>query len=200
MGSTHGRTSLAVTAIAIAVAAVFLGLRLWTGHHPAGLPGAAPPIPVPSSSPEANAFLCLAVGQEDPATACDREAKDRARRMSLTAGQRARAEHADDTVRSALLSLPTRERPGTCDTVACTIVHPPFDDTDVAAARAALAKAGFAGATVRLARPTDPGPTDSLIFAVPVAGPACVLGYQTPSSGGTQYVVGPLPDNTCLDG
>jgi hypothetical protein len=197
MGRTHGRTSLAVTAIAIAVAAALLGLRLWTGHHPAGLPGAAPSLPVPSSSREANAFLCLGAGPEDAVTACDREARDRTGRTPLTAAQRAHAGRADDAVRNALLSLPTRERPGSCDTVACTMVYPPFDGTDVAAARTALARSGFPGATVRLARLTDPGPAGSLIFAVPI-GSACVLGYQTPSSGDTQYVVGPLPDNTCL--
>jgi hypothetical protein len=65
-------------------------------------------------------------------------------------------------------------------------------------ARRSLAAAGFDDVTVRMARPDDPAPAGSVIYAVAV-GPACVLLDQTePGPPGDEQIVGKRPDGNCL--
>ncbi|MFL6074367.1 MAG: hypothetical protein ACJ73S_13315 [Mycobacteriales bacterium] len=192
--------------VVVVVAGLFAGVRLWTGHASGspdrGAPGhSAPGVPTPepsSSQGAAAAFLCMATEEDDPTATCERQAKDYARRKPLTAAQRARAEPASRAAEQALLTIPDHDQTS-CDTTVCTLVNAPVSDTDVTATRTALANAGFPTAVVRLARPADPAAPHSLLFAIPLNRTACLVGYQTSTTGGTHNIVGPLPDNTCLD-
>jgi hypothetical protein len=71
-------------------------------------------------------------------------------------------------------------------------------------ARASLARVGFPDAVVRIARPDDPAPAGSLLYAVRVES-ACVVGHIEgiprgyPSPDGRQDVLGLLPGGRCVD-
>lgn len=183
------RAVLAVAGTVAAVAAVLLTVPLLAGGG-----GSLPSFL--GASPEAEGYTCIATGP-DAAGTCERQAEDFTRRRPITAAQRAQAEATGRAVEKALLAVPYPDEPGNCDATACTMTSRPANETDVAAVRAALTKAGFPTATVRLARPTDPAAPGSILYAVP-AGPACILGYQTPDGAGSHTVVGPLPPNACL--
>jgi hypothetical protein len=69
---------------------------------------------------------------------------------------------------------------------------------DAEAVRLSLDRAGFPGATVRIARTDDPAPHGTIVFGVPIAD-ACFVGYQaSPRGGGSYGLQGKLPDGRCL--
>lgn len=110
---------------------------------------------------------------------CSRYVKDVARRTPITGSP------------SALSSAKAID-------VAMLGVRPSPGQAYVDAVRGALA--AYPGAVVRAARPDDPAPVGTVIFAVPV-GADCVLGFLRAGSNGVGVgpgVVGHLPDGTCL--
>jgi hypothetical protein len=149
-------------------------------------------------------FQCLfelpPSGQPDPAdlARCRREGDDFARRAPLSVEQRQRAEAMAQAVERAASSG------GWCIgriTRACltrSSSHRPGPE-DVDAARRWLARTGASDTTARLARPGDPAPVGSLLWAARV-GDACIIGYidTIPGGGGFFRFAGLLPDGSCL--
>ncbi|MDR6318756.1 hypothetical protein J3R03_002952 [Actinoplanes couchii] len=79
--------------------------------------------------------------------------------------------------------------------------HPPTDE-DVRQAQKNLADAGYGDALVRLARPNDPAPPSSLIYAVGV-GDSCIIGHSelipVDGRGPIDEVTGKFPSGQCLN-
>ena len=127
------------------------------------------------------AVACV-VDRGDPGY-CLRFARDVARRAPLTADERRlgepEARQLDAVVRRA---------------------YPSPGEAPADALRAALAGAGYTGSVVRVARPDDPAPAGSVLFAVPI-GAGCVVGHTDAGRGtATSALVGQLPGGTCLSG
>lgn len=127
---------------------------------------------------------------------------DEALRQPLTAAQSADAEASGRAVMYAMARA-TARRTGRCagnfrGLNPCGTDNEVFDDGDLAAARAALAGAGFPAAVIRLPRPTDTGPQGDLVYGVPL-GAACAVGYVKVAAGIGQRIVGRLPDGNCLE-
>lgn len=153
---------------------------------------------------------------------CDRFAGDVVRRTDLTQEQRDRlkadADKAQRAVRvpafcadvlrqapsgrfpecAGLPTSPVRNRalPGGSAPAAPGDSQP--RPADAEAIRLALERAGFPGATVRVAREDDPAPHGTIVFGVPIA-EACLVGYEAvPGGGGGYSLQGKLPDGRCL--
>jgi hypothetical protein len=74
------------------------------------------------------------------------------------------------------------------------------DSMDARSIRLSFDRAGFPGATVRIAGGADPAPRGSIVFGVPV-GDACFVGFVYSLQGGGSYALsGRLPDGSCLSG
>jgi hypothetical protein len=137
-------------------------------------------------------------GQPDPAdlAQCNREGDDFARRAPMRDGQppEAMVEAVQRAASSggwcmghitrACLTEPSSHRPG---------------PQDVDVARRLLARTGASDTTARLARPDDPAPAGTLLYAARV-GDTCIIGYvgAIPSNGGPIRFGGLLPDGKCL--
>lgn len=191
---------------------IVIGLAwLVAGHRPA------------ASGSGRTSFACVADRQVPDDGHCDRAARDAAIRAHLSADQRAAAQ---DRVRD-IVGVVHGLHPCPGSTAPCVAggpgavprgsgaplpsgpgampggpgampgggAPPPFAPAPDQVG-AALVAAGFPDTVVRPARLTDPAPVGSLLFAVGI-GPACVLGYDMPG-GGSQWVVGRLPDDHCL--
>lgn len=84
------------------------------------------------------------------------------------------------------------------DEVLAQLPPAPTSPSSAATMETALVTAGYAEAQTRVARPGDPAPRHSLIFAVPV-GDGCYLGHRAGLGGpGLSLLVGQLPNGTCL--
>jgi hypothetical protein len=146
------------------------------------------------------AFTCGIPDSQPDRDYCRRAAADFARRAPLSDEQRRRAEGIAAAVWGAAASggwcMPT---PGP----ACLKRPPPHapGPADVDAARLWLARTGASDISARLARPDDPAPSGSLLFAVRVDD-ACIIGHvdAIPEGGGAHGVGGLLPDGRCLAG
>ena len=120
------------------------------------------------------------VDRRDPGY-CARYAKDVASRAALTDEER------------RLMGSATRR----LDKV-LRGAHPSPGQAPVDALQAVLDGAGYPGSVVRVARPDDPAPVGSLLFAVPL-GSDCVVGHlHMVAGGGAAVLVGQLPDGSCL--
>jgi hypothetical protein len=145
---------------------------------------------------------------------CDRYAEDVARRTDLTQDQRDRLE---PDARKAERAV---QEPSSCADLVRHVPSGAFPEcqglpvsvrtvqarqadsrplpADAEAIRLSLERAGFPGATVRVARTDDPAPHDTVVFGVPV-GDACFVGYvAVPNGGGGYGLQGKLPDGRCL--
>jgi hypothetical protein len=154
--------------------------------------------PTAATSDQARAYACAIARSQPDRDYCRRSAVDYARRAPLSDEQRQRAEEMATAVWRAASSggwcMPT---PGP----ACLnppSSHPP-GPTDVDAARLWLARTGASDIGARLARPDDPAPVGSLLYAARVAD-ACIIGHveAIPGGGGEHHVGGLLPDGRCL--
>jgi hypothetical protein len=161
-----------------------------------------------SSGGSSKIYGCLVEvepGQADQAEDyCDRYVRDLSRRGELTqpkrdalAADQERAvqalrwpgwcvrpapPHVADCARRGLTNLVESDHPG---------------PADVEAVREALDEAGFTTAVVRLARPNDPAMNGSIFFAIPLS-EACFVGYmKSLRGGGSQSLVGRLPNGHC---
>ncbi|GAA1867550.1 hypothetical protein [Asanoa iriomotensis] len=78
--------------------------------------------------------------------------------------------------------------------------HPPTDQ-DVGIAHGLLDQVGADEVTVRLARPDDPAPSGTLLYAARFPD-GCIMGHvkSFPAGDGSYQLVGPLPDGSCLSG
>ncbi|GLY70779.1 hypothetical protein [Amycolatopsis taiwanensis] len=157
---------------------------------------AAATMPTTAGRAVARGYACGG-DRSDPdlGNMCERQVRDYARRSELTTQQQAEITGATARLQSWFPQLPQQLK---CDvgTGRCQVQFDPIDETYVAAARSAVARAGYPNAVMRLARPDDPAPTGSLVYGIPV-GSGCTVGYLN-SGGATYHVVGPLPEGTCL--
>jgi hypothetical protein len=156
--------------------------------------------PTPTVRAPAQSGLAVVCAANEP-DGCQREAADLARRTPLTGEQRIQGEATAAQVGTVITRATYQVAQPTaaiCPTAGqpCHIPEPTLQPGDADRVRTALVDAGFAGSVVRIAGPTDPAPTGSLLYAVP-AGVGCVVGYQK-GFGGGHGVVGHLPDGTCL--
>ena len=183
-----------------------------------GVPPAAAPDP---AGPAAHRFACLYVSntaQEaaEGEIACQREAVDQGRRVQLSQAQlsqlRSITRQVDAAVDTAVrgcveaavdrcVAVPAQTRVVRDPSVsggALVAEIPPVVSAPrtLAPIRAALHRAGFRTPLVRLARPEDPAPPGSVVYAVS-AGQACVIGYQGRQRA-TARAVGRLPSGSCL--
>jgi hypothetical protein len=144
------------------------------------------------------AFTCGMKASELDGDYCRRAAVDDARRAPLSDEQRRRAEEMGAAVWRAASS--GGRCMGALDS-AClepSSSHPP-GPKDVEVARLWLARTGASDISARLARPDDPAPVGSLLFAARVED-ACIIGHvdAIPEGGGGRRVGGLLPDGRCL--
>jgi hypothetical protein len=153
--------------------------------------------PSADSALDNGSVSCL-VSDNDHGSYCERVATDVVRRASLTAEQRAAAEQAHNRVQRAVSRDDRCSPPTSSDCLASPRRIPTSADVDQR--RKKLEEAGFSGSVVRIARPDDPAPHGTLLYAVPVAGGACVVGYikTLPGGGGGGFLGGPLPNGRCL--
>jgi len=137
--------------------------------------------------------------EQTPHDHCERVAANIARRTPLSPEQRAVAERAYNAVQRAV-SHDTRCSPPSADACLAPTKQAP-KSADVDHRRESLEKAGFADSAVRIARADDPAPQGSLLYAVPVANGACVVGYikALPGGGGGGFLGGLLHNGRCLD-
>ncbi len=173
---------LLVGALAIAIPTAAALAR--PGPKPAARPATAP------AGASAGASASPPVGSScagGDAAGCARLARDAAARIPLTASQRDAALALVPEIRSAIRVSSCAAGEGSCPS-----------DLDIDEARQRLMAAGFTDVTVHVARPDDPAPPGSVIYAVGV-GPACVLLDQSSGRGpGGVQVVGKRPDGNCL--
>lgn len=125
--------------------------------------------------------------------------------MPLTQSDGRAAAAAQSWVAAAVVRATTMVSTQPCDTGRCQAVPSGVPRpasgrlvVDAVALARALRDAGFPNATVRMARPGDPAPVGSVLYAVPV-GSACILGYDQ-GGGGSVNVVGRLLGGRCLTG
>lgn len=159
-------------------------------------PTGAPLPPAPPAGDTAVGVLCVGPPGPDAEAVCSRMAADIGRRRRLTPAELSAAEAAGRRASAALGDLAAADQTTSCDQQACSVRGGAPRPADVPAAEAALARAGFPGAMVRLARADDPAPAGSLLYGVP-AGGGCVLGWQN-GDGGSETYGGPLPGGGCL--
>ena len=133
--------------------------------------------PNATASPTSVAIACGVINPGDQ-DFCRRYVDDVARRAPLTAEQRAAGLEVTIKATSAIESS-RRAAP------AMTVTE--LRDT--------LTAAGFADVMVRMARPADPAPIGSLIYAASSV-QACLVGYVSGRS--TAQLVGRLPGGACL--
>jgi hypothetical protein len=129
---------------------------------------------------------------------CERAAAEVARRPPLDETGRAQGKDAMNTVHRALTVRSACASSAACATSSTR--HAPTA-ADVDASQRGLRDAGFGDVVVRIARPHDPAPTGSLLYAVAVGAGTCVVGHvaDLPGGSGTGFVAGALPDGTCID-
>jgi hypothetical protein len=141
----------------------------------------------PSAAPAASGVCTPGAGQD-----CERRAKDFAARARLTESDRAAARARLPEAREAIDSVK-------CTEDGCQRAEiqprggPAPDPVQLELARRALVAAGFEDVTVRQARPDDPAPAGTTIYAAAV-GPACIVLVE----GGSEQILGKLPDGHCL--
>ena len=177
-----GRRGAAGVAVLVLVSAGAAALWWW------------PSRPEPKPEPTPRTYACVSTFTDESQKAraletCRRQAEDASRRTLLPAGNAVMdptATRIYDAVQSAVCQG------------GCTQGRP-AGSADVAWVRAVLRDAGFPGATVRLARPADPAPDESVVYAVRLSGDRCVVAYaemgRGPSNNG---VAGLLPNGDCL--
>lgn len=183
-------------AAAVVVAAAVLAVSLTS---PDGTPAAAPPSTVvmhTGASAVAGGFACAARTDEQPDQLCERRANDHARRKPLTPQQQAEISGTAQQIQAILPPVPQREQACVTGSLPCQVKIGPIDADYVAAAWAALFRAGYKDAVVRLAHVDDPAPQDSMVYGVPV-GPGCVVGYVSTRSS-SHSPAGLLSEGGCL--
>ena len=126
----------------------------------------------------------------DAAQDCERRAKDFATRARITESDRAAARARLPDARAAIDSVKCTE-----DGCQRGEIQPRGgpDPVQLELARRALVAAGFDDVTVRQARPDDPAPAGTTVYAAAV-GPACLVLV----SNGSEQILGRLPDGHCL--
>jgi len=181
--SGRGRYVAVLVGGALAIAApTALSLAL---DRPTAAPRSAEAAP--SAAPAASA-ACT----PDAAQDCERRAKDFAARARLSESDRAAARSRLPDARAAIESVK-------CTEDGCQRGEiqpqggPAPDPVQLELARRALVAAGFEDVTVRQARPDDPAPAGTTVYAAAV-GPACIVLVE----GGSEQILGRLPDGHCL--
>ncbi|MFD7660939.1 hypothetical protein ACFV4N_43800 [Actinosynnema sp. NPDC059797] len=173
-----------------AVAGLIAVAVLAAGGSAAPEPGdAAPTTP-------ANMATCIFTGSDLSAGEhCGRLVADLDRRAPLTEQQRAGAREAVAEVEWAVLSVGSCAVPGSeaCGRSAATPYAVQLVDD--------VAREGYR-ATARFARPDDPAPTGSVLYAVEIDRHVCLVGYVRliPRDQAGSSVAGRLPDGRCLSG
>jgi hypothetical protein len=148
--------------------------------------GVASPPPAATAAPTRCVYNRPANATDDP---CKPRPPDGPPRAALTNAEKASAEPVRRAVEHAITSAVS------CPPGGCTPSDLARISDDI---RTALTAAGFPDSIVRPARPGDPAPTDSVVYAAP-AGPACLLGYYQPSTTQNRVQVdGPLAQGGCL--
>jgi hypothetical protein len=128
---------------------------------------------------------------------CERAAADYGRRLPLSDEQRRQAEAMTDAVTKAASDGGWCMGPMEPACLKRPPSHPPRPE-DVDTARLWLAKTKASDSTARLARPDDPAPVGSLLYAARV-GDACIVGHVGSIPGGGAYwIAGLLPGERCL--
>jgi hypothetical protein len=164
----------------------------------AGEPAPESRSAAPAPTPSPTVHVCGADGgptvdnQE-----CQRRAKDFAARKALTEADRDAAAARLPDARAAIDSVACAN--GGCDHSEIQPRGGPAPDpVQLELSRRALAAAGFEDVTVRQARPDDPAPAGTVVYAAGI-GPACIfIVRRTPNSAGTEQILGRLPDGHCL--
>ncbi|MEU7476542.1 hypothetical protein AB0A63_11210 [Lentzea sp. NPDC042327] len=179
------RQAMLVVCFALAVCLLAGAWWLSTRHRPMG-------------SSSGTSVSCI-TAQDEKDDHCGRVAADIARRTPLTSAQRTAAEQVYNNVQRAM-SVDSRCSSAPNDRCVVPSRRPPATD-DADRRRTALERAGFVNSVVRIARPDDPAPSGALLYAVPVAENACLVGYVTsvPGGGGGSFLGGLLPHGRCLD-
>jgi hypothetical protein len=188
-GGNTGRARLAVVVgvVLLALGSVF-GVGRWLDHDRAsGDRGSRP-----------QAFTCGVPSSQPDRDYCRRAAIDDARRAPLTDEQRQHAEGMEKAVLRAASNGGWCMGPMERACLEPPPSHPP-GPKDVEAARLWLARTGASDTSARLARPDDPAPVGSLLFAARVED-ACIIGHvdAIPGGGGEHHLAGLLPDGRCL--
>lgn len=159
--------------------------------------GSAAPEPGDAAAPtSANTAICAFTGSDPSAGEhCGRLVADLNRRAPLTERRRAGVREAVTEVERAVQLVGVCAVPGSdaCGRSAATPY--PVELVD------AVAREGYR-ATARFARPDDPAPTGSVLYAVEVDRDVCLVGYVRlmPRHQAGSSVAGRLPDGRCLSG
>jgi hypothetical protein len=164
-----------------------IGVGLWLYDGPERGERAAQP----------RAFTCGMVASEPDPDYCRRAAIDYGHRAPVSDEQSGRAEAMSREVRRAAGSGGWCMGPMEPACLKRPSSHPPGPE-DVEVARLWLARTGASDTTARLARPDDPAPVGSLLYAARV-GDACIIGHVNAiPGGGGHHIGGLLPDGRCL--
>ncbi|MBU2664828.1 hypothetical protein KOI35_15100 [Actinoplanes bogorensis] len=185
------------TGVAVLAAVCLTAGALWLTQP--GTPSAAAPAPGQAATGQAaQAAPAQPVTKRSGSVCgddlCSRTAADSARRTSLTTSP---ADFDAETHRIAGAVTAALCPPAAVSTCGTAQASPA---TDIALVRATITGQGFPAATVRFARPRDPAPDGSVVYAVPLTGGACFVAYAVRGIGSsTPPAVGKLPDGRCLD-
>lgn len=189
--------SLAIPAssvLVLLVATVTVLGRVSSAEH--GRPAIVDPVATGS------VYSCLSLGEPSPEerAACQRTAEDQSRRLPLTDQQRSAGFSAQTRVNAAATQARfnrCRSATSTASESACLASsHSRPVAEDVTAVAQALTAGGYLPEVVRLARPDDPAPVGSLLYAVRTDG-LCVVHFYGPHGGGG-FIGGTYPDGRCL--
>jgi hypothetical protein len=181
--SGRGRYVAVLVGGVLAIAApTALSLAL---DRPAAAPRSAEAVP--SAAPAASGACATDAAQD-----CERRAKDFATRARLSESDRAAARARLADARAAIDSAKCTEE-GCQRGEVQPRGGPAPNPVQLELARRALVDAGFDDVTVRQARPDDPAPAGTVIYAAAV-GPACIVLV----SNGSEQILGKLPDGHCL--
>ena len=146
------------------------------------------------------AQLVAAAGELDD-DYCRRLVDDLARRPELTGPQRAALSGDLTAVQRAVRQLSSCHGPMVAPPYRsrCAGVPPggPATEAHAEAVHRVLVEAGYPLAVARLARPDDPAPRSSVLYAVPL-NEACIVGHIQAAGGDSARPLAPLPDGRCL--